>query len=90
MKKTIFALLISILALILRMQVAYYGPIEPDEFDYSSAAAQYNLAARHGFYEQIIDLSCNSKHTVFYKLVYAAGLRFMKYISPILIGQGKL
>ncbi len=74
MKKTILALLISILALILRMHVAYYGPLEPDEFDYASAAAQYNLAARHGDWKQIIDLSYNIEHPIFYKLVYAAGL----------------
>lgn len=85
------ALLISVLALILRMHVAYYGPLEPDEFVYTSAAAQYNLAARHGDWKQIIDLSYNIEHPIFYKLIYAAGLMGGKPIpdtSSMVTGDG--
>ena len=46
LKKTSWALLISILALFLRLYLAYTGPVEFDELTYFAAAVQYNQAFR--------------------------------------------
>lgn len=74
MKKTTLALLISILALFLRIYTAYNDPLEYDEKMYVTVAAQYNLAMRQGDWQPILESTANVEHPQFYKLVYAAGL----------------
>lgn len=74
MKKIVQAILISILALFLRSHMAYYGPIEPDEPGYVTAASMLNRGIRQGDWSPILKSSYNIEHPQFYKLVYAVGL----------------
>jgi hypothetical protein len=74
MKKTNVALLISILALFLRIYMAYNGPIEYDEPIYVTIAAKYNLAMRQGDWKQIIESTDNIDSPPLHKVVYAIGL----------------
>jgi len=73
--KTTWAILISLMALFLRVYLALNGPFEYDEAIYFNAAVEYNLAMRSGSWDQILNSSNNTEHPQFYKLVYAAGLQ---------------
>jgi hypothetical protein len=83
LKKTTWAIFISLLALFLRLFLAYNGPTEFDEGVYISAAAQYNQAIRQGDWNQILDSTFNNEHPQFNKLVYAIGLFAGKTVLTI-------
>ncbi len=82
-KKTTWAILISLFALFLRLYMAYNGPLEYDEDPYFTAAVQYNQAMRQGDWGQILDSTYNYEHPQFYKLIYAVGLFAGKPITNI-------
>ena len=54
-KKITWAVLITFLALFLRVYLAVNGPFEYDEPIYFGAAVQYNLAMRSGNWDQILN-----------------------------------
>ena len=74
MKKILPALLIALLALFLRVFMAFNSPIDADEPVYVTAAAQLNQAMRQGDWNRILDSTFNTEHPQFYKLVYATAL----------------
>lgn len=71
---------ISLFGLLLRINVAVYGPIEHDEKTYIKAAALYSQAIRSGQFGEIIDTQFNYEHPIFYKLVYGT---LMSASSPM-------
>jgi len=68
--RLLFALVISVFGLLLRINMAIYGPIEADEPVYVDAAIQYSRDIRTGNWIDIINSDFNYEHPVFYKLVY--------------------
>jgi hypothetical protein len=88
-KKITWAILISLLALFLRVYLAVNGPFEYDETPYFQAAVQYNLAMRSGSWDQILNSDYMIEHPQFNKLVFAAGLLAfgpVKTIAPMPTG----
>lgn len=69
-----WALLISALALFLRVYLAYTGGVEWDEPIYVGAAAQYAQALRSGDWDGILNPTYNTEHPQFNKLIYTLGL----------------
>ncbi|NMB90421.1 MAG: hypothetical protein GYA17_18830, partial [Chloroflexi bacterium] len=68
------AVLITALALFLRVYLAAVGPIEYDEPVYVDAAIQYAADLRAGQWGEILDDTYNYEHPIFNKLLYAASL----------------
>lgn len=82
-KKTTWALLISLLAFFLRLYLAYNGPFEFDEPVYITAAIQYSQAIRQGHLSPIVNSNYSIEHPQLYKLVYAVGLLLGKPILSV-------
>lgn len=61
---------IGVIGLILRINIAYTGPVEYDEPVYVEAAQRYSNAMRSGKWSNILTLEYNNEHPVFYKLIY--------------------
>lgn len=75
-----WALLLSFLAFLLRLNVVFNGLLEFDESTYITTAVNLNKAMRAGDLKYILNYEYNNEHPQFNKLVYATVLLV---VSPI-------
>lgn len=79
--RIIISIIISLVALFLRVNLAINGPFEYDEPVYIAAAVQYNQAIRQGDWNVILNPTKNPEHPPLYKIIYAVGLMPAKPIA---------
>jgi len=70
MEKTSDCAGIVIVALLLRINMAVYGPIEADEPIYVDAAQQYSKDIHTGNLNGLINSDINYEHPIFFKVLY--------------------
>jgi 4-amino-4-deoxy-L-arabinose transferase-like glycosyltransferase len=69
-----WAILFSLLALGLRLNLAFHGPMEWDESVYTESASRLSQAIRSADWGAVLDSSDNIEHPQWSKLVYAVAL----------------
>lgn len=69
-KRLLIALLIGVLAVWLRTNMAIYGPIEADEPAYVDTILQYSHDFHNGDWNDILQYDGVYEHPVFYKMAY--------------------